>query len=981
MIKSEPAAQATGLTQFATSLCLKSGLMLLAIGLLVSNLARAAEPTTKLDASSTSTSTLKTSSAMLEPLSKRFANLGQGGASSTEVPDFQRHIGPLLGHLGCNGRACHGSFQGRGGFQLSLFGYDFKTDYAALLSLDTGRVDTTDVDQSLILAKPTDADLHEGGKRMDVGSWQHQVLRHWIAAGAPFTGKLQTLDRLEVTPNEILFAPGAEQVLLKAIAHWADGTHEDVTELCRFATNDDAIAAIDAHGVVKSAGAGDTHLVVCYDKAVVPVSVLRPNALDRSGIVAPRQSTLPIDQLVLQKLDKLRIIPSESCDDFDFIRRASLDVTGILPSSERVTQFVADKSTDKRAVLIDELLAEPGYAAWWATRFSDWTGNNEEQLNNFYPVRGTASQSWFAWLEKRLADNVAYDDIIEGIVVAETRLPGESYVDYCKSMSEACRTNDDAAFAARPGLPQYWGRNNFRMPEERAIGFAYTFLGIRIQCAQCHKHPFDQWSKDDFDKFAVLFSSVQANGNNVSPDAREDRDKMLAAITGGKDVVGGELRKLIYVAAGKEGVVVPFPELVVREGVRERLSKEDKLKAKDKNAKKQNAKPPIVAGHILGELETITLQDDPRDSLMSWLRQPNNPYFAKAIVNRVWSNYFGIGIVNPTDDMNLGNPPSNGPLLDYLADEFVQSGYNLKSLHRMILNSDTYQRRSQPNVTNAADQRNFSRHVPRRLPAEVIRDSVYLATANDTDANEARQTLAKLAISGRISGNGKKDGRDFALQVFGQSVRESNCDCDRSDQANLLQSIYLQNDIDMHRSLNDSNGWVSKTSMALTGQPLRTVVGDQSQDNGKDPGGKTKSAESIREQLSRRIEMFHSMPAKKQLQVRPKLEKELTQANTRLEKMGLEKVSLNTLVNGPSDKTVDETKPRLNETTGVEKSKQVDAFKQWATSAYLRVLNRTPDNDELQTAVAYINESSSPGEGLESLMWTLLNTKEFILSH
>ena len=976
MTKSEPKALATCLTQLAASLCLQRGLMLFAICLLVSKFSWTAEPATTTDASSIGS---KANSETLEPLAKRFANLGHGGASSAEVPDFQRHIGPLLRHLGCNGRACHGSFQGRGGFQLSLFGYDFKADYAALLSQGTGRVNTTDVDQSLILAKPTDADMHEGGKRMDVGAWQHQVLRHWIAAGAPFTGQLQTLARLDVTPNEILFGPDVEQVELKAVAHWADGTHEDVTELCRFTTNDESIAAIDAHGVVKSAGAGDTHLVVSYDKAVVPVAVFRPIDFDRSGIAGPRQSTFPIDQLVLRKLDKLRIVPSEICNDYDFIRRASLDVTGILPSPERVQQFVADKSPNKRAALIDDLLAEPGYAAWWATRLSDWTGNNEEQLNNFYPVRGAASQSWFAWLEKRLADNVAYDDIIEGIVVAETRLPGESYVEYCTSMSEACRTSDDKAFAARPGLPQYWGRNNFRMPEERAIGFAYTFLGIRIQCAQCHKHPFDQWSKDDFDKFAVLFSSVQANGNNVGPDAREDRDKMLAAITGGKDVVGGELRKLIYVAAEKEGVVVPFPELVVREGVRERLSKEDKLKAKDKNAKKQNQnqKPPIAAGHILGELETITLQDDPRDSLMSWLRQPNNPYFAKAIVNRVWSNYFGIGIVNPTDDMNLGNPPSNGPLLDYLVHEFIQSGYDLKSLHRQILNSDTYQRSSQSNIINAADQRNFSRHVPRRLPAEVIRDSVYLATANDVDANDARQTLSKLAISGQIGGNGKKDGRDFALQVFGQSSRESNCDCDRSDQANLLQSIYLQNDVDMHRSLNQGDGWVSTTSMALTGQPLRTVANDQ----GKDKGGKMKSAEFIREQLSRRVEMFQSMPPQKQLQVRLKLEKEMRQANERLEKMGLEKVSIETLTKAPPDKSVNETKPVPTETTGVEKSKQIDVFNQWATSAYLRVLSRLPDNGELQTAVAYINESRNPGEGLKSLVWTLLNTKEFILSH
>ncbi len=939
----------------------------LGLTLLLSNFSLAAEP----------------ASVVQEPLSKRFANLGKDGVSVAGVPDFQRHIGPLLGHLGCNGRACHGSFQGRGGFQLSLFGYDFKADYAALLSVDTGRVDTVDVDESLILAKPTNADIHEGGKRMEIGSWQHQVLRHWVAAGAPFSGQLQTLDRLEVFPSEILFGKENNHVALRVIAHWADGTNEDVTELCRFTTNDDSVAEIDATGVVRSIGTGDTHLVVSDDKAVAPVSVMRPSDLEGSGIVAPRQSPHPIDELVMQKLNKLRIVPSDLCNDYDFIRRSSLDVTGMIPSPDRVTQFVTDQSPDKRLTLIDELLEEPGYAAWWATRLSDWTGNSEEQLKNFYPLRGVASQSWFAWLEKRLAENVAYDDIIEGIVVAETRLPGESYVDYCKLMSEACRTGDDETFAARPGLPQYWGRDNFRMPEERAIGFAYTFLGIRIQCAQCHKHPFDQWSKEDFDKFAVLFSSVQANGNSVSPDAREDRDEMLAAITGGNDVRGGDLRKLIYKAAEEEGAIVPFPELVVREGMREQLSKEEKLKAKKKNAKNQNQnqKPRIAAEHILGELETITLKDDPRDSLMSWLRQPNNPYFAKAIVNRVWSNYFGIGIVNPTDDMNLGNPPSNGPLLDYLANEFVQSGYNLKSLHRLILSSDTYQRSSKPNVTNAVDERNFSRHVPRRLPAELIRDSVFLSTASDADATQARQTLNNLAIGGRIGGNGKKDGRDFALQVFGQSTRETNCDCDRSDQANLLQSIYLQNDVDIHRSLTQASGWVAKTSMALTGQPLRSPSSDQNKDNGKDNGGKMKSAELVRDRLFRRVAMFQSMPTAKQQHFKFQLEKELRQANERLEKMGLEKVTLESLTNARSDTKIDEVKPDLDGADRIEKSKQLELFNEWATSAYLRVLCRTPDEEELQTAVSFISDSPKPWDGLESLMWTLLNTKEFILSH
>ncbi len=233
-------------------------------------------------------------------------------------------------------------------------------------------------------------------------------------------------------------------------------------------------------------------------------------------------------------------------------------------------------------------------------------------------------------------------------------------------------------------------------------------------------------------------------------------------------------------------------------------AKADKAKA-EKNKKKQ-AKPEIAKGSILGEFEEIALVSDPRNALMDWLRRPDNPYFAKAIVNRVWANYFGIGIVNPTDDMNLGNPPSNQALLDYLAEGFIEHDYDLKWLHREITTSDTYQRSSTANASNARDTRNFSRHVPHRLPAEVVRDAVYLATANDAEANKARQTLDKLAVSGEVGGYAKQGNRDFALQVFGQSLREANCDCDRSDQSNLLQSIYLQNDTDIHRQLGDNNG-------------------------------------------------------------------------------------------------------------------------------------------------------------------------------
>ena len=602
------------------------------------------------------------------PLSERFAQ-----ADSDEVPDFQRHVVPLMGRLGCNGRACHGSFQGRGGFQLSLFGYDFKGDHEALLDEQTGRVDVDDVDESLILAKPLDADLHEGGQRFDKGSWQHHVLKQWIASGAKFdTGKLQTLKQLEIVPSEILFEKDDQAVELKAYAHWNGGIVEDVTELCRFSSNDDAIAEVDKDGRIKAGASGDTHVVVYYDNAVVPIPVLRPvGSLPQK----PTQFDKPIDQLVQAKLDKLGIIPSGNCTDAEFIRRASLDITGILPSADRVREFLADNSPDKRGRLIDQLLDSPGYAAWWATRFSDWTGNSEAQLNNILPVRGAATRMWHEWLRARLEKNVPYDELVAGIVAAQSRNEGESYLDYCKSMTEACKPGNEEVFAEREGMPLYWGRRNFAKPEERAIGFAYAFLGVRIECAQCHKHPFDQWSKNDFEEFSKLFAVMSFRQNSVNSDAKEERDQLLEEITAGKKLNNGDLRRAIS-EASRDGKVVPFGELLVStRGMTEQQKKQRQL-AKKKGRKLPPVKTPT--GTILGQQEPVSLDKDPRPALMDWLRREDNPYFAKAIVNRIWSNYFGTGIVDPTDDMNLANPPSNAPLLDHLANRVDRTRFRFE---------------------------------------------------------------------------------------------------------------------------------------------------------------------------------------------------------------------------------------------------------------------------------------------------------------
>ena len=891
---------------------------------------------------------------ILAPLSERFAK-----KDTVEVPDFQKHVIPLLGRLGCNGRSCHGSFQGRGGFQLSLFGYDFKADHDALLDEATGRVDVDDVTESLMLSKPSDADIHEGGKRFSKGTWQHHVLQRWIEAGALYDStSIRELDRIDVSPAEILFSNENEVVNLTAIAHWKDGTSEDVTELCRFSSNNDAIADIDETGQIKSGDRGDTHVVVYYDKAVIPVPVLRPVGNQTSSVKA--ESKHSIDRLVQQKLDKLGIIPSGICTDSEFIRRASLDITGILPDAATVRQFLADDSPAKREQLIERLLDSPGYAAWWATRFSDWTGNSDEQLTNVFPIRNAAPRLWYEWLRVRLANNMPYDDIVEGIVAADNRQPEEDYVTYCETMTEACKPGNEELFAKRDGLPMFWGRRNFQKPEERAIGFAYTFLGVRIECAQCHKHPFDRWSKDDFERFSKLFAPIRYSGSLVAKDAKQDRQKLLDALTNGEKLKGGDLRRAVQKGA-QQGKTVPFGELVFDDSSIQRQRKAQS------QMKRKGGKPKTItipSGKILGEEGKVTLDADPRDALMAWLRSSKNPYFAKAIVNRVWSNYFGDGIVSPTDDMNLANPPVNEPLMDYLANEFIQHDFDLKWLHQKIVTSATYQRSADTNATNAMDRTNFSHHVPRRLPAEVVYDAVILATGSDMQANKLRTEVNEMAIA---EGKPKRrNQQDFALEVFGQSMRESNCDCDRSDSPSLLQSIYLRNDADMHKRLSDKNGWVAQACSELGVEGPRGSL---------DPRAAMaqKRAESYRKQFLARIVQYKKIPVDRQTKAKAQLQRDHKRLVAKLKPYQFAVPKLAVLLKDPN------AWPELNTSNPLKSAAKT--LEQLIEEAYLRTLSRYPDPEETEISVAFIEQSETPADGVQSLLWALVNTKEFILSH
>jgi hypothetical protein len=893
------------------------------------------------------TGTVTAGESTMDTAAVRFAT-----ADNNETPDFQRHVVPLLGKLGCNGRACHGSFQGRGGFRLSLFGYDFKADHDEV----SGRVDPEAPTESLVLQKPLMEIPHEGGQRLKPGSWQHRLLLNWVKADSPARSEdAAKLTELMVTPPEVQFRNDGQHVQLKAVAVWSDGSREDVTDLCRFQTNDDQVADVTSNGFIEAATPGDTHIVVSYDSAVVAVPVMRPVS-DKTGDRYPDTPTpTTVDALVVAKLKKLGVVQSDRCSDEEFLRRVSLDVTGALPTVTEIRQFVANENSDKRSVKIDELLERPGYTAWWTTKLCDYTGNSDDQLNNVTPVRQAASQQWYEWIHARVDQNVSYDEIVEGLVMAVSRGPGESYQDYCTNMSQLYHKGKDRSFADREQMPHYWARRNFQQMEDRVIGFAYTFLGVRIQCAQCHKHPFDKWTQDDFKGFQGFFTGVTGRNTNPRPENRDDYKQMLAKFDTG-DLRGGQLRNELRKIVQK-GEIIPFGEVY--------STPPPKVVVVERNGKKQTIRKrggrTATEARLLGqEPIDLTEYEDVREPLMAWLRSPENPLFAKAFVNRVWASYFNVGIVNPPDDMNLANPPSNAPLLDHLATGFIANGFDMKWLHREILNSRTYQLSWQPNSTNRLDERNFARAVPRRLSAEIAWDMVSQAVSNDETFAQFTTSVEgrAIAITGagtRYRGNGDAS---YAMTIFGRSIRESNCDCDRSEEPSLLQTIFLRNDSQVLQMLDKKDGWLAQVAKE-NGVPFTSKT-PTSTDRAK-----LARLAQARKTYSNRLKAQQAAFAK--LKKKGGSEKQIARMEAQIRSL---RKKLKQYLN--PDATDNSEGKAANAEVNIAKA--ID-------DAYLRTLSRKPTKTEAANATEFVTQAENQMEGLRGVMWALLNTKEFIVNH
>ncbi|MFO0844785.1 MAG: DUF1549 and DUF1553 domain-containing protein [Gemmataceae bacterium] len=706
------------------------------------------------------------------------------GAAVDKV-DFERHVVALLGRAGCASGSCHGSFQGKGGFQLSLFGYDPAKDHQAVVRDSNGRrVDLSRPDQSLLLLKATGQVPHGGQTRFTRSSWQYRLLRDWIAQGAarsPGRGEVRTL---RVTPAEFAFARPGEAGRLKVEAAFAGGPAEDVTALCDYRTNDDAVAEVSNLGVIQARRPGDTAIVVSYRGSVVPVRVLVP-AEARAGFAYPKvPENNFIDREVFAKLRRLNMVPSELSSDAEFLRRVTLDTIGKLPTADEVRRFLDDASPDKRERKIDELLAHPLHAALWATKFSDVTGNNTDALENPPQRKPHLSQMWHDWFRKRLADNVPYDQVVKGVLTATSRERRslEEYVKHVERYEEAHETGQANGYADRETLDLFWRRQQRVTAEEWGEKAAAAFLGVRLECAQCHKHPFDRWTQADYRSFANVFGSVVValppGDQKKYREVNQERQKRSQQRV-------NELRrkgeKVTFLP------VAPLREVFVGRAPQRPLTHPDT----------NRPLPPQALG---GPEIRAKPGDDPRLALWDWLRDPNNPFFARSFVNRVWGHYLGVGIVHPVDDFSLANPPSNEKLLGALAEEFVRGGFDIRRIEKAVLMSRAYQLSSTPNETNKFDRNNFARGYVRPLMAEVVVDMLNdaLGTAEKWGPGEGREGARAIEVGASRVQNA---GVNYVFRVFGRPPRSTACDCERAMDPALPQKLFLMADPNLQQKL------------------------------------------------------------------------------------------------------------------------------------------------------------------------------------
>ncbi len=613
---------------------------------------------------------------------------------------FRHDVMPVFMRGGCNAGGCHGAARGKDGFRLSLFGFDPAGDYFRLTREQAlRRINRALPEESLLIAKATGAVTHTGGKVFEPDSVYAKALRDWIASGAPNdVAEAPAVTRVEIfPPRAVLEGEGATQQFV-AVAHYADGRTRDVSNLALFITNNESTAAITSDGLVTAGSRGEAFVMARFDTHTVGSQTL---VLPKDAAFAPADDPPAnyVDELVNAKLHTMRMNPSPLCGDEEFLRRVTLDVTGRLPTREEHDAFVADPSAGKRAAKIDELLQRKEFAELWAMKWSELLMVKSIPNRVEYKPMFLYSQ----WITRQIAGGVPLDEMVRSLLSAS----GGSF--------------------ASPAV-------NFYQIEETtqktAENVAQIFLGTRLQCTQCHNHPFDRWTMDDYYSFAAFFSQI---GRKTGEDYRE---------TIVFDQRSGEATHLV------DGRVM---------------------------------KPKF-----LGDVEPDTTGRDRRAVLAEWITSPQNPYFAVNIANRVWAHFMGIGIIEPVDDVRVSNPPSNPALHAALGAKLVEYKYDLRQLVRDICNSDAYQRTSDPNESNATDTRNFAHARVRRIPAEALLDCLCQAT-------EALEKFPGLPLGARAVQIADGGVSTYFLTTFGRAPRNTACACEAKAEPTLSQALHLLN--------------------------------------------------------------------------------------------------------------------------------------------------------------------------------------------
>ncbi len=658
------------------------------------------------------------------------ASLGKAqGEAQVDVKDtsapfswsFRNDVLPVITKVGCNSGACHGAAAGKNGFKLTLRGYDPDVDYYTLtrqaLARRTERLEPA---KSLILLKPTLTISHGGGRRFAVGSPEYHVISGWIAEGMP--GPLDsdpTIRDIEVLPKEVSLRPGAEQQLLVR-ASFSDGQTRDVTPWTKFTSGDDSVATVDDYGHVKMRGFGEAPVTVWYQSRVsfarlsVPFAAAIPESVFRD---APRHNT--IDDLVLKKLQALHIPPSRPATDAEFLRRAYLDAAGILPTPAETEKFLADRSPEKRARLIDELIKRPEFVDYWAYKWSDLLLVSSQKLSP------SEMWSYYNWIRDSVQTNKPWDQFVREIVTATGNV----------------RENGAAAYFAIQRDPIEIGENMTK-----------AFLGTSITCAHCHNHPLEKWTQKDYYSFANLFSRVRLKTTGFASSRRAlDDVTVFSSPTG----------EVMHPRLGR-----PLPP-------------------------KPLDAPPLP----------LDSEMDRRVYFAQWLTSPRNGAFARALVNRVWKNFMGRGLVEAVDDLRETNPPTNEDLFNALAKDSVEHGFDVQHLIRSIMNSATYQTSSEPTPQNVQDDRYYSHYIVRRLPAEVLLDAISQVTqVPETFEGYPAGTRALQLPDTRVS--------SYFLTAFGRPPRQQTSESERQSQPSVTQALHIINGETLNNKLRAPGGTV-----------------------------------------------------------------------------------------------------------------------------------------------------------------------------